>query len=297
MGRKSSAAEQTAITTEPEKPKTLSVAGPRDELAAILGDDFDDLGITGLEETDGDDHRLSLRVWNQKTHQGDAIGPNMFIDTLSEETSKEISAVFLYLHKSNAWQEYNDDAGKNETKCRSLDRITGRMADGKERACKGCPDWPWQRDDKGKPFRLCGPVYTLVGVDLATGSPFLMRCRKTALKPLRTYLNRHFLGKRGPKGHLPLFVYETHVHLEIAANGNFATPVFTRGDVLDKPSVRAMAENAKAFREHVLPSQLAQVLEQDREDQVTDAPAAGGDASFNPNDFTDVEGGPAEDSF
>src|SRR5699024_4271960 len=115
---------------------------------------------------DNEDIKISARVFNMKgkdERTGRAIPIDTFYDTVDETMHDTIDATLLSLHKTNAWTEYDENEGATKTHCKSFDRITGTMADGTQRACKGCPDAEWRMID-GKRKRNCGPIYNVVGL-------------------------------------------------------------------------------------------------------------------------------------
>ena len=281
--------EQTALA---QAPAAALAAGPVDELADVLGDV--DLETDGLEEIDQEDIKIAVKVFNMKgtDEAGDPIPKNRFYDTITEEVQKSLEGVLLTLHKTNEWREFDEGEGKSNVMCRSYDRITGTMHDGTERPCNGCPDAQWRTDDDGKRFRNCGPVYNFVGLERLTQQPFILRCKKTSLRPAQQYLSKHFIGRRivgGKKKHYPLFAFETSVALKMADGGsaNYAIPTFERGGVLPKEEIERYANEAKFFREKVMPL-MAKATEADVSD---DGARTGGDDTFNPNDFADDDGG------
>lgn len=258
------------------------------EAAALaeLGDFFDSVSIDGLEDVGGEDLKLGVRLWNMKglDKSGRAYPRDVFFDTISEDTSEELDAVLLLTQKSKRWDSYNNATEKTEVHCASEDRITGTMADGTRRACLGCPDDGWFRDDEGKPYRKCGEQHTVVAVERLTQKPFLIRFKKTALKPFRNYLMQHHWGMRssgGKRANIPLFVYGCRITLAMHESGNYAVPVLTRGDMLPRPDIEAMHENAQAFVEI-----MGEV--QKHADEHESAHAAGeSDGNLSADDFAD----------
>lgn len=262
-----------------------------DALAGVL-DDLD-LGTDGLEEIDNEDIKIPLKVFNMKgtDRAGDPIPANVFYDTVTEETQKELTGQLLTLTKSNEWREYDEQKGESITHCRSFDRKIGTMRDGNTRACDGCPHAQWRQQD-GKPTRDCGTVYSLLGVD-EEEQPFILRLKKTSIRPIKTYLNRYFLGKRvvgGKRGNYPLFAFATRVILKMV-DGKYAVPEFERGEVLDREQILRGKENAEFYREVMMPA-LQRAADTDR-DEGTPASSVSPDTSFNPNEFSDDEDAPA----
>ena len=265
------------------KVETTSLGtGGEDELAAILGDeDFD----TGLEQVDGDDLQIPVKVFNMKgkdPETGRAMAPDVFFDTVAEETQEQIEAVLTYLHKTHEWREYDEAEGRSRVRCRSLDRVTGTMEDNTQRPCEGCPDARWVTIN-GKRTRRCGPVYNVYGVEKETRRPFVIRFKRTSLRAIKQYLNRHFIGKRivkGKRANYPLFAMETKVGLRMSEDGKYALPVLQRGAVLDAESIKAAAAEVPFVRQ-MLTSQLERIVDEDPDheevvdgEMVDGAPAA-----------------------
>lgn len=276
----------------------LAVLEGNDELAGVLGDL--ELDTDGLEETDGSDRRISALVFNFKgtTPDGEPIPANAFFDTVTEEVSKKKRLALLTVHKSNAWSEFDQAEGRTKMRCRSWDRVTGEMEDGRRRSCDGCPDKQWRRDpDTGKRSRNCADVHNVVAVDLDDGQPKIIRCKKTSERPWKDYLNRHFFGKRivnGVRKNFPLFARETVLSLEMVKGGanTYAVPKFEPGQVFSKEEIVFFAESARAYREVHL-DDVRKVAEGAPDDG--DAPESD-PASFDPNEFSDDAGATVEAS-
>ncbi|NIR31693.1 MAG: hypothetical protein GWN84_20750 [Gammaproteobacteria bacterium] len=276
-----------------------ALALPTHDELSELGEDFV-FEVDGLDEIGAEEVKLAAKVFNMKgtDANGDPIPPNVFFDTVTEKTQKELHCALLHIHKTNLWSVFNNDKDETERLCRSFDRITGVMqktvgdlVEGQERPCKGCPQAKWETDDDGKRVRRCSVVYNIVGLEHETGMPFLLRFRRTAEPVIKSYLQKHHIGRRIIKGQAkdyPLFVFDCTVSLRMAeGKGKYALPVLQRGDVLPKERIHLMHEHAKSAKEL-----LEQSLERIEDQAVSregsgDAPA---DASFNPSDFTDGEG-------
>ncbi len=240
------------------KKETAALAKTSDEetealALAELSDFFDGVSIDGMEDVGGDDLKLASKIWNMAglDPSGNAYPRNVLFDTISEKTIEKVEAVLLTTQKSNRWDEYDNDEKKTNVMCQSGDRITGAMADGTQRQCKGCPDTGWFKDDAGKPFRKCGAVHTVVALEQGSNRPFLMRFKKTGLKPFRNYLMQHHWGARlaadGSRKHVPLFAYGMTLSLVMHEGGMYALPVLTRGKMLQRESMMAMHESAKSY--------------------------------------------------
>jgi hypothetical protein len=267
--------------------KTGAAIAIVDELEGL---DAAELGVDGLEEIDSSDIKIGLQVYNFKgtDNAGDPIPPNVFFDTLSEVTRKEIRLALLLLNKTREWREYDEGEGVSKIRCRSMDNVTGTLEDGRTRACEGCPDYAWQSIN-GKRTRRCGPVYAVVAVDRDTQQPTIVRFKKTSLPVIQQYLNRHFIGRRmvaGKRANYPLFAFETVARLKMSDDKKYALPVLDRGDVLSQDEIRSHAESAKYYREIILPT-LQKLVDADKSDESARGNGAGADVSFNADDFRD----------
>lgn len=260
---------------------------------AELGDFFDNVKIDGLEDVGGEDLKLAIKMWNTPglDGSGSPYPKNALYDTITEETSSSVEAVLLLSQKSHRYDSYDNDKNKTNVLCSSEDRKTGTTDKhpdhdpGTERPCKGCPDTGWFRDDKGKPFRKCGDVHTVIAVERLTQRPFVTRFKKTGLKAFRSYLMQHHVGTRidkaGKRANVPLFVYAMTLSTEMHKDGNYATPVLTRGDMLSREEVTHMHDQAKTYSEII-----EDVLDHaDAVDSKHDAPPT--DAGMSASDFAD----------
>jgi len=230
------------------------------EAAALAecSDFFDNVEVDGLEEVDGEDIKIAVRLWNMSglDKNGKQYPRDAFFDTVSEDVREEIECVFLLTRKSKRYDVYDNDKKETDIFCQSNDRITGvtnKHPDHKPdtaRACLKCPDDGWFRDAKGKPYRKCGEVHTVVAIERGTQKPFLIRFKKTALKAFRNYLMAHHVGGRvsaNERKNIPLFVYSCGIKLSMHESGNYALPVLTRGAQLDMDQMTAMYEQAKDY--------------------------------------------------
>jgi hypothetical protein len=284
MAKKTESAS-AAIEVAPP-PSSLALANTRDLLADVL--DVDDLlASDGLEELGSEDIKISARVFNFKGVDKDdnPIPLNVFFDTVEETTVRSFVASLLTLHKSNEWREFDSVANRSVVHCRSYDRVTGTTKDNVSRKCEGCPDAEWQMIS-GKRTRRCGPVYNVVGVDRETHAPFVIRCKKTSLDPLKQFLNKYFIGRRvirGKRENYPLFAFETKLSLKMSDDKKYALPVFELGDTLDRESLLRCAEEARFYREHMMPA-LSKAEAHDVDDDAGSKPGA----DFSPADFIDT---------
>lgn len=275
------------------KVETTSLGmGTEDELSLVLGDDIE--LEDGLDQVDGDDLQIAVKVFNMKRVDPDtkrATPPDVFFDTVTESTQEEVKAVLTYLHKTNEWREYDESEGRSKVLCRSLDRKVGTMEDGSTRSCSSCPDANWQTID-GKRTRRCGPVYNVYAVEKESRAPFVIRFKRSSLRPFKQYLNRHFIGKRivkGRRANYPLYAYETKLALRMSDDGKYALPVLQRGAMLDATSIRAAAAEVPFVRD-ALKGSLEQIVDADHASDhdtidVT-AASAGGRDEFADDDAT-----------
>jgi len=292
MARKSEAKKQEKPAEE-EQQSVLALANDNDDLAEALSDvDFD---TDGLEEVDNDDIKIPVKVFNMRgrDENNEPIPANRFWDSITEEIQKDIECVLLTLTKANEWRRFDEEKQESEIVCKSLDRVTGTMQDGKQRPCEGCPDKQWRVDGTtGKRTRNCSPVYNFVGVELPSQQPFIIRTKKTSLAPSQRYLSKHFIGRRvvkGQKKNVPLYAFKTHISLKMADDGgDYSIPAFKRGEMLTRQDILAMSEQAKFYREVVQP-----ILERAAaHDAGSDSGAGKGPGTdFNPDDFADDDGG------
>lgn len=220
-----------------------------------LSDFFDSVDIDGMEEVGGEDIKLAVKLFNMGGLDagGNQRRKNTFFDNLTEETQETIGCVFLITQKTHRWDEYDNDKKKTNVLCDSPDRISGKLREnGEIRPCKDCPDTGWFNDEDGKPFKKCGEVHNVVSIERLTQRPFLIRFKKTALKAWRNYLMQNHYGARrtaNGRGNIPLFAFECHLSTKMDDSGNFALPVFERGQVLTKDEMNNMYENAKGYLE------------------------------------------------
>jgi hypothetical protein len=226
---------------------------------AVLGL-ADEIDVTGTEELGASDVRIPAIVFNTNyvpPGSKDPIPKTRFLNTLTEEVKEKLRLQVVIDHKSRAWSEFDEGDGKRITHCRSWDAITGRMEDGTQRPCAGCPDYNWQRVD-GKNTRKCGDVHNLVAIDRDSGEAVMLALRRTAIRPFTEYFQKHFHRKRphpkrpGARVDMPLFAYETMVELNLERGGgmSWAEPVFERGgEPLSADEIRAGAQACRDFRD------------------------------------------------
>lgn len=276
---------KTALATKNE---TTGIS-PADQ-AAALAEFLDgvDLAQDGLEEIEGGDIKIAALVFNMKgvdKASGDPIPPNVYYNTVTETTKKKHCLVLLTLHKSHEWREYDEGEKRSKIRCKSLDRQTGVTDGGVTRTCQGCPDYQWQTTD-GKRTRRCGDVWNVAAVDRETNEPVVIRFKKSSLDSVKTYFNRHFIGRLtlpgGKRANVPLFAMETYASLKMSDDGKYAIPVLETGDLLPKAEILSHQQAAKDYREVIIPA-LAKLADKD-----TDGSDESGSSAVNPNDFIDV---------
>ena len=273
-----------SLSTAPEgNGAALATMPTHDELAALGDMDFEH---DGLEEVDSTDIRIAAKVFNFKgvDQKGRKIPEDAFYDTVDETVKEKIDAAFLHLHKTNLYSVYDNDEGRTRIVCRSFDRQMGTMDDGTVRPCEGCPDAAW-RTENGKRTRNCGPVYNMFGVDRETQLPFVVRFKRTSLPVIKSYLQKHHIGRRivkGKRDNYPLYCFRVELSCKMSDDGKYALPVLTRGEVLGSEEIKAHAENGKFLRENMLG-----ILEKTEEQAAAiEAP----DTSFDPDKFGGDEG-------
>lgn len=290
----------TALATDPSAaPLAAAPANEADQLSAMLGE----LNVEddGLGEVDKDDLRLPIIVWNMKGKDpktGELRRIDEFYDTLNETSHRTIRCAFIHLHKTNLFSRFNNDSNENVIYCSSQDRVVGRLrekhpdlglARGTERACETCPDKNWQQVN-GKNVRNCDNVYGVFAVhlddQLRPTEGFLIRYKRTALQPFKTYMQKHHIGRRplpnGQRGNVPLYVYEATIKLEVSKNGNYATPVITRGALLPKETIATLAQQSKFFAE--IGNEATAAAEKQEQKYEAAEPSNGG-AGISNNDF------------
>lgn len=256
-----------------------------DELAEL---DVAADGEDGLGEASGEDLKIASKVLNMPGvgEDGRSIPPDVFYDTVDRTTKERLDAVLVYLHKTNLYSVFNEATAKTERICQSYDRVTGTWLEtGQQRACKGCPDDEWRREE-GKPKKNCGPVYNIAAIDRETRMPFWLRFKRTSLAPIKQHLQRHHLGRRivgGKRTNYPLFAFRVSLSARLSEGGKkkYALPVIDRGEVLTREEMLQCQEAAAAFRENVIP------LLQHSDEQIDKSGAV--DTSFD----TETLGAPA----
>lgn len=283
----------------------LAVVSPLDDAAGLSVLDDVSFDVSGLEEVDAEDLRFAVKVWNLRQKRSDGKGLHQvdeFFDTLTEQTSRELSCVFVTLHKTNDYSVFDNTLQETVRICSSYDRVHGTLrvphpttgeVEGTVRACDSCPDALWRKDDKGKNVKNCSAVYGVIGVELDDAgnptSPFMIRFKRTSLGPFKTHLQKHHIKRRqDPKTRkmvdVPLFAFAVKMRLEADEGGQFAVPVLERGPVLPKELLVQLADQAKAFRE--MADDVTRAAEK-RESQHHVDDAAESSSTLRADDFAD----------
>lgn len=254
---------------------------------AELSDFFDTVEVTGMEDVGGDDIKIASKIWNMggvdKNKQ--AYPKNVFFDTLTEKVQDEIDAILLSMTKTFKYDEFDNALDKTIVHCESKDMITGTESNGNKRPCEGCPDTGWFNDSEGKPFRKCGEVQTVVGIERITQRPFITRFKKTGLRPWRNYLMAHHYGARvGKDGRadIPLFAFDCRLSLAMHESGKYALPVLERGEsFLPEAELRAAYQAALQYK-----SMMEDVMKVADKSEAKHSSKSGAD-NMNADDFGD----------
>ncbi len=167
-----------------------------------------------LVEIAPEDRLIAHECFNVKLKDKDDqwIPANRFFNTVTEEPSAEIDAVLLFLKKSRRYVVWDDDAGSTLT-CHSLDLQVGNWQEPAEiKQCLSCPYQRWNGNGRNHEPPKCKLVWNFVGINLKTGDPFIISAKSTSLRPMKQFLNRHFIGKLRGKN-LPLFCYAVKLKL------------------------------------------------------------------------------------
>ena len=266
----------TGLATMPQSADDLALAGLFDG---------EDIGDDGLSEIGGEDLKIPLKVWNMKGVDATTkrkIPEDVFYDTVTETTTDTLDLVLLDLRKTNEWRSYIEAEKKSVIHCRSNDRVRGEMTETHEvRDCATCPDAQWKKDEKGKPTKNCGAVYSVAALDTATSSLCLLRFKKTSLNAIKSHLNKNHLGRRvlpgGKRGNWPLFAFTVRARLRMDEGGVYSHIELERTGICTAELLRAAVE-AKSFFSEFAAKNLDRLAEKDLE--------AGGeqaaDTSFDP---------------
>jgi hypothetical protein len=195
-----------------EQPVSTALVPVRDDLA-FTRELIEELEKSeSLSEIAPEDRLIPHECFNVKIQKdGQWVAPNRFFNTVTEEVSDEIDAVLLFMKKSRRYVEWDDSKGSTLV-CYSLDMATGNWREPPElRQCESCPLPLWTNGRCGDPPK-CKLVWNFVGINLRTREPFIISAKSTSLRPVRQFLNKHFIGKMRGKN-LPLFCYMVKLKL------------------------------------------------------------------------------------
>ena len=190
-----------------------------------------------LAEITSEDRLIPHECFNVKLKDKDDqwIPTNRFFNTVTEEVSQDIEAVLLFLKKSRKYVEWDEDAGST-LMCHSIDLETGNWQEPAElKRCETCPLQRWTGNGRNSEPPRCKLVWNFVGVNLKNGDPFIVSAKSTSMKPVRAFLNRHFIGKLRGKN-LPLYCYAVRLRL-VQPTGTYAVlqpqigPTFGRKEI------------------------------------------------------------------
>lgn len=275
---------------DPTLRSALVRASSADDAAvlAMLGEAGIDTSASGLSEVELTDLKTPYKLWNLKKADGVArIAQDQFLDTLDRAVSNQLNLVLLDVHKTHLYERFNSKEQRNETQCKSFDRITGIwQADGHPRPCKGCPDFTWRNtvgaDGQSKREQPCAEVWNVAAFDLDAQRVCLLKFKRTSLDAIKMYSQAHHVGrlpagKSGQRGDIPLCVYRVRVTLEMHKSGNYAVPKLERGALLAAADVRVMHETAGGVRD-TFEARMRAADESAAGDVVPDG---GGDTSFD----------------
>jgi hypothetical protein len=165
-----------------------------------------------LSEIAPEDRLLAHECFNVKLkdQNGQWIPPYCFFNTVTEDTTEEIPAVLLFLKKSRRYVQWDEDAGST-LMCYSLDMQNGNWQEPAEfRKCETCPFQKWGNGKSNPP--KCKIIWNFVGINLTTSDPFIVSAKSTSIKPMKQFLNKHYIGKMRGKN-LPLFCYTVKLKL------------------------------------------------------------------------------------
>lgn len=274
-----------------KKKDAMVTSDERKEAAALaeLTDFFDDVSTDGMEDVSGEDIKLAVKLFNmggKDAITGDSRKKNAFFDNVTEEMQDNISCVMLLTHKTHRWDRFDNAKDETEVICESRDRKLGVLrATNETRQCKGCPDRGWFKDPKtGDPMKKCGEVHNVVCIERESGRPFIIRFKKTSLKPFRNYLMQHHFGARksadGKTTNVPLFAFVCNMTTEMHDTGKYALPIFERGEILSREEMTSMYESAKGFHE-----MMQEVMT--HADNVESTHVASEDMGMKADDFAD----------
>lgn len=266
-----------------------------DELAGIDLDGYDD----GIGAVRREDIRIPTIALNAKRTDanGRQIPADMLFHTIDETARESVNAVLLSRELTNSYAKYDNEEQRTHVLCRSDDLVTGTMADGKHRPCKGCPDALWITNPQtGKRGQNCSTVHNVLALDRDRQELFMIRFRKTSESPLVTHLNKYHIGKRklpgGKLGNYPLYLLAVRISGRMAsAKATYAVPVIELIGKLPPAEVVLCAETMQGYKDQMrgiiaaadaAEAQAGAGVRSDADD------SAGGDTSFETDRFTDT---------
>lgn len=259
---------------------STALAMVEDEALAALNEiGFGDGDEDGIGQVGASDVQFPSLVFNASVtdKDGEPISKKVFFNTLHETTQKTVRCVLLQRRTTNRWTYYDEEKNETQVVCASEDQKHGvlRIAldstgeEGTVRGCQGCPQAQWATTNRGKKTRECSEVDNVIAVDLDTKEPFVIRFKRTAMPPWKTYLRKHHIGRRivdGRRVHMPLWAYECTISLEMASTIH-SVPVFERSRVLAPEELVEMKQLSQDAREYMDAALLA------TEDGAAPAPA------------------------
>jgi len=220
------------------------------------------------------------RINVKEDPDGNDVGIDKWYDTSTGNTVDSFLGVILYLKITREWTTYDESTEKAMVHCRSLDLITGTMADKTERPCQGCPDAAWMEGDDGKRKTRCSRVYNLAVMDAETQEQFMMPLRRTAEPPIRKYLAREHIGKLSGRKDIPLFAYVVQFGAEKVTK-NYAIPTFERVGTVTLQEAQLYHQLSKEMGEAMMEFLRTSVSEQD-------APEKSQNSDVSTSDYVDA---------
>ena len=125
-------AKSTALQTSDEQKEAAALAE--------LGDFFDNVDVDGMDDIDGEDIKLAVKLFNMGgvDSKGDSRKKNVFFDNVTEESQDTIDCVILLTQKTHRWDVFDNAAKETNVICDSKDRRTGTLRETDEqRNCQG----------------------------------------------------------------------------------------------------------------------------------------------------------------
>lgn len=213
----------TALATTTTLPSSSA------ELLAL--NDIGDPGDGYSHSIDPGEIKVARKIYNMKglDARGKAIPKDVYYDTDTQVMTETVDAIFVYAHGWNAWTEYSEADDRTTTHCISDDRVTGHLrARDEYRKCAGCPDAVWHSDAKGKAHKNCSKRFTVLAVDVASYTPFLVAYKKTSLNTWLAHTAKHHNAKlrlpSGGRGNVKLHSYVVRLGARMSTNGLYAIP-------------------------------------------------------------------------